>query len=386
MQLDDQSNSAPPESIRKWLLPAVDYARSWTSYQLRQLELPGCSVAIRQNGELLLDEAYGVSNLDSRAKLTTKHRFRVASHSKAVTSAGTLLLRDRGVLRLDDSVGTYVSDLHKEVARLTLWQLLSHSAGILRDGLDAGFWTSRRPFLTRADLIVELHRTPVLQPDLRFKYSNCGYGLLALVIEAATGRPYEQWITDNIIIPVKMNSTTTDYTELESCPLVFGHSRKLPAANSRSVIDGRISTGALAGATGLVSTASDLTLFFSKLLANAEESFISTDSRRQICRQYWRDKGSSGEVYYGLGLIIGHIGDWTWFGHSGGFPGQITQTITLVEPQIAISVLCNSQDGPAQAIAEGIAHIASTFSNSPIGSEWSGRWAGRWYSLWGPST
>ena len=66
----------------------------------------------------------------------------------------------------------------------------SHSAGVVRDGPDSGQFVDRRPFLSPTELRADLEKAPILKPNARFKYSNHGYGLLGLAIEAVTGEPY----------------------------------------------------------------------------------------------------------------------------------------------------------------------------------------------------
>jgi CubicO group peptidase (beta-lactamase class C family) len=67
--------------------------------------------------------------------------------TKSFTAAGILKLREQGKPKLDDTAGQFVGDLHPGVARATIAQLLSHSAGLMRDGHDAGQFLDRRPFL-----------------------------------------------------------------------------------------------------------------------------------------------------------------------------------------------------------------------------------------------
>ena len=84
--------------------------------------------------------------------LTPRHRFRVASHSKSFTAAGIMKLREQGKLHLDAPAGDYVKGLHKESARARIGQLLSHSAGFVRDGLDSGYFLDRKPFFNEQEL------------------------------------------------------------------------------------------------------------------------------------------------------------------------------------------------------------------------------------------
>ena len=102
---------------------------------------------------VVLEHATGVANLRTGEKLTPRHRFRIASHSKSFTAAGILKLREQKKLGLDDAVGKYVRGLHRGVAQARLSQLLSHGAGITRDGDDAGLWTGRKPYPDRAKLL-----------------------------------------------------------------------------------------------------------------------------------------------------------------------------------------------------------------------------------------
>src|SRR5215467_8729346 len=130
--------------MEKWLPPALDYVEQWIDYQMRQTEQPGCVVAVARHGKLLLERAFGLADLTNGTPLTARHRFRVASHSKSFTAAGILRLRELGELQLDSAVGQYVRDLNPLIAQSTIAQLLSHSAGITRDGPDSGQFTDRR--------------------------------------------------------------------------------------------------------------------------------------------------------------------------------------------------------------------------------------------------
>jgi CubicO group peptidase (beta-lactamase class C family) len=132
-----------------WLRSAVGYMADWLELQLAGSQQPGVIIAITQRGDLVSERAFGLADLDSGEKLTPRHRFRIASHSKAFTAAGIMKLRERRKLRLDDPVGQHVRDLHPDVAEQTIAQLLSHSAGLTRDGADAGQFIDARSYLNR---------------------------------------------------------------------------------------------------------------------------------------------------------------------------------------------------------------------------------------------
>lgn len=84
--------------------------------------------------------------------------------------------------------------MNPRIARATLGRVLSHSAGIVRDGRASGQFSGRRGFLDAEELLADLQAPPAIEPNTRFKYSNHGYGLIGLALEAVTGEPFTAWI------------------------------------------------------------------------------------------------------------------------------------------------------------------------------------------------
>jgi len=200
--------------MEKWVPAALDYIPRWLEYQMRQSEQPGCVIAIGDTrsagGKIVLEQAFGHADLDRRTPLTPRHRFRVASHSKSFTSAGIMKLREQNRLRLDDPVGRHVEGLHRDVAETTIAQVLSHSAGLVRDGWDSGQWQDRRPFLDAEELRADLAAAPIIDANTRFKYSNHGFGLAGMVIAAVTGERYTDWVRREIVVPAGLTETEPD--------------------------------------------------------------------------------------------------------------------------------------------------------------------------------
>lgn len=366
----------------RWLSAALDYIPRWIEYQMRVTEQPGCVIAIAQRGTLVLEQAFGHADLARGTALTPRHRFRVASHSKSFTAAGVLKLREQGRLRLDDPVGRHVGGLHPRIASATLAHLLSHGAGVVRDGADAGQWSDRRPFLDEAALRADLAAGPVIEPNTRLKYSNHGYGLIGLAIEAVTGERYADWIAREIVAAARLSETTPDAPLAAGVPFARGHSAKLPLGR-RVVVPGANPTQALAAATGFVSTAADLARFFASLAPDAKRSVLSADSRREMGRRQWLDPHSSLARGYGLGTIVGTLADWDWCGHTGGFQGTITRTACVPSQGLTVSVLTNAADGASHGWVDGALHILRAFAQRGAASRRAAPWSGRWWSLWG---
>jgi CubicO group peptidase (beta-lactamase class C family) len=367
----------------KWLNAALDYVPRWMEFQLRHHEQPGCAVAVGLDGRIVFDQAFGRADLGTEERLTPRHRFRVASHSKSFAAAAVMKLRERRRLRLDDPVGRYVSGLHPGLARVTLSELLSHMGGVVRDGPDAGQFVGRRPFLSEAELRADLEAPPILRRKTRFKYSNHGYGLLGLALEAITGEPYTAWLQREIIEAAGLRETLADGPPLRGTPLALGHSARLPLGR-RAAIAGDYSTRAIAPAAGVISTASDLARFFHQLSPVTKRGVLSPASRREMIRARWRDPDSSIERYYGLGIISGRIAGWPWFGHSGGLQGYITRTCVLPRESLALSVMTNAVDGLAHHWLEGMVAILRAFFDHGAPPMRSTDWRGRWWTLWYP--
>jgi CubicO group peptidase (beta-lactamase class C family) len=368
--------------MERWLRNALDYVPRWIDFQMRMSQQPGCILAIAHRGTLVFERAFGSADLTTGEKLTPRHRFRVASHSKSFTAAGILRLREQGKLKLDDTVGRFVADLHPEVASATVSQLMSHGAGLIRDGNDSGQFDDRRPFFSLRELKEDLKVAPMIEPNTRLKYSNHGYGLLGLVIEAVTDETYRSWIQREIVDAASLRETLPDMPLPPGVPFARGHTGHI-LLGRRLTIPGDFETHAIAPAGGFVSTAADLARFFAQLAPSARKSVLSVASRREMVRHQWRNPESSQEQYYGLGIISGSIDGWNWFGHTGGLQGYISRTCVIPQPHLTVSVLTNAIDGWAIEWSEGVIHILQAYAKNGPPSRRVKDWNGRWWTLWG---
>jgi CubicO group peptidase (beta-lactamase class C family) len=287
-------------------------------------------------------------------------------------------------LRLDDPVGQYVKGLHPRVAETTLAQILSHSAGLTRDGADAGQFTDSRPYLSRNELMAELRLPPAIEPNSRFKYSNHGYGLLGLVIEAITAEPYRDWVKREIVDAAGLRETEPDAPIAKGIRFARGHTPRLPLGR-RLVIPGDNPANAMKPAAGFVSTAADVARFFAQLAPNAKRSVLSAGSRREMTRKQWRNPHASLEGYYGLGIMSGATSGWEWFGHSGAFQGYISQTCVIPACDLTITILTNSSDGLAGFWMGGVMPILRAFADRGAPNRRTRDWTGRWWNAWGPT-
>jgi CubicO group peptidase (beta-lactamase class C family) len=362
--------------VDKWLEAALEYIPSWIEFQMRQSEQAGCVVAIVHHGRVVLEKAFGLADLKSGEALTPRHRFRVASQSKTFTAAGVMRLREQGRLKLDDAIGLYIKGLHPQIAQATVAQVLSHSAGLARDG-----FTHQQPSLSAEDILADLTAPPVIEPNTRFKYSNHGYALIGLLIESITAEAYRSWIKREIVDSFELEETEPDMPLPEGTPFARGHSCKLPFG--RRVVLHDFPTLAIAPAGGFIATAADLARFFGQLSPGAARSALSVESRREMIRRQWGNPHSTAETYYGLGTMSGSIGAWDWFGHAGELQGYTSRSCVVLEQELAVSLLINGSDGWAGPWVDGIIHILRVFAYRGAPSQRVQGWTGRWWTVRG---
>lgn len=362
------------------LRDAAAYADQWLAYQQRLHEIPAVTVAILHGDDLVLSRAYGYADLEQRTPVTPKHIFRVASHSKWFTATAIMHLKERGKLRLDDPLREYIAWLQEPIASVTVRDVLNHAAGITRDGYDNDHWQLEHPF-PDADQLRRLVEEggDVLPSNCKLKYSNIGYSLLGMVVEAAAGRPYNRYMQEEIVDRLGLTSTGPETNPAAQRRLVTGYS-------SRSLLLPRVpipdvDTGAMSSATGFYSTAEDLVRFASAhFLGNA--ALIGDESKREMQRPYWfvEDVNS-----YGLGMEVAKVGDRWIVGHSGGFPGHSTRTGLDSEAKLAVSILTSESAGRARDLVWSVFKLINLALDEDPAQDPTNldRYAGRFAGPWG---
>lgn len=377
---------------REVVRQAARYADDWVALRGRTQRIPGIQVAVAVTGEIVLSSAHGFARLpetsgagDAGEPLTTRHLFRIASHSKTFTATAVLQLVEAGSLRLDDAVGEHVVGLaDSPIADCTLAELLAHGGGVVRDSHEAGFWQLEHEFPDGDALLAACRDAPdVLERNERFKYSNIGYGVLGLVVEAASGRSYADYVGAEILERLGLRDTGPELDSARADEYATGYSGL--AAHVRRLPIDPVDTRALASATGFWSTAEDLCRYAAGHVLG-DERLLSDAAKRRMHRGEWDVEGT--DERYGLGFGIQTVGERRMLGHGGGFPGYITRTLFDPVDGLTVVVLTNAIDGPALALTKGIVRLVDValeaskdHSAQSVGDLAS--YAGRFAALWG---
>jgi D-alanyl-D-alanine carboxypeptidase len=339
------------------------YLESWVEHQRDLARVPGVQVAVRVDGELAASFALGTANEATGQRLTPQHLFRIASHSKTFTATGIFQLAEAGRLRLDDLAGRWLPELvGSPAAEVTVRELLGHQSGINRDGADSDYWQQVHDFPERDALIALCRAEAVYTPNQFFKYSNMGYSLLGLIIEAASGQTYEDYMAAYITGPLGLTNLGPELPRERESELAAGHSGRVAGNDARWVLPST-DTRAMAAATGFYGTAEDVTAYFAAHALG--RSALLTDASRRLMQRRESEITRPVKRWYGLGLFVEEIGGRTVVGHSGGFPGHITQSWLDPESGLAVSVLTNCLGGPATEWATNLIRLVDLAVNAP---------------------
>jgi CubicO group peptidase (beta-lactamase class C family) len=161
--------------------------------------------------------AYGFASRAWGVPNTLDTRFDTASSTKLFTAVAALQQVDAGAFGLDTSAIGYLGLVGTAISpNVTVRHLLTHTSGIGDDAdEEAGesfeaIWQARPSYtiLETADFLPQfVHRPPNFAPGAGCRYNNCGYVLLGLMVERATGRPYRDVVREDVFRPAGMASS-----------------------------------------------------------------------------------------------------------------------------------------------------------------------------------
>jgi CubicO group peptidase (beta-lactamase class C family) len=170
---------------------------------------PGFALSIEKNGEVIYRNACGLADLNTHTHLDSTSNFRMASVTKQFTAMGILLLERDGALTLDDPIGRWLPELPAALGnKILIRHLLTHSSG-LPDYESLIPSTQTRQLLDEDVLhLLATRDSTYFRPGTRFRYSNSGFCLLALIIERASHQPFAAFIRERIFLPLHMDHST----------------------------------------------------------------------------------------------------------------------------------------------------------------------------------
>ncbi len=292
-------------------------ARDWfNSYidRLREKEGLSGAVLLAVGDEVVFERYFGFADAAEKTPVTPDIRFNLGSGNKSFTALAVMMLDTDGKLSLTDPIAKYFPDFPDQEAakQVTIAHLLSHTSGV------AEYWTKENAPAVQAatgakDLLALVYKEGMsATPGEVYRYSNSNFVLAGLIVEKASGKPYDEFVRERITGPLGLKDTDT-FAMDGSVPRLAerlsrgeGHAW-VPAAAAPA---GR--RGGAAG--GGFSTPRDM-LKFARALVGGRVVAKETLARMTTSQTPAATRAEGDD--YGFGFILSKVGEQHCFGHGG---------------------------------------------------------------------
>ncbi len=327
---------------------ALNILDVWLSAQRDFDKLPGMAVSIVDDQDMIFSKGYGMADTEKKVPMQPETIFSICSISKLFTSVAIMQLWEQGKLRLDDSIsavlpGYNLKQQYSETVPVTIRSLLTHSSGLPREAAYP-YWSGPDfYFPTYKEMDSKLGSQQTLYPaSTLFQYSNLGMSLLGEAVTAVSRLPYESYVAQNILQPLKLNSTNpylpkdlwrtkmaTGYSALHR----DGHRNMLPFFQANGIT----------AAAGYSSNVVDLARFASwqfRLLKGNQKELLRASTLKEMQRVQWMNP--DGKSTWGLGFSVNQEDGKTYVGHGGSCPGYRSSLVLSTKTKLASVVMINA--------------------------------------------
>ncbi len=311
--------------------------------------VPSLSVAVSQAGKIVWEKSVGFADIEKEIKATPTTAYSLASVSKPITATGLMVLVERGLVDLEKPANLYLgkSLLHSVVfnaEEATVLRILNHTAGMATHW---HFFFADDPY-TRPTMEESIRRYGVLtfSPGSQYTYSNLGYGIIDFIIEKVSGRPYPEFMAEEVFKPLGMTHSAV-LVEPGPDDLVaqryMGKGKLIPFYD----FDHR-------GASAVYSSARDLVRFGMFHLKNhlSDQKNIVSDETIDSMHSLHDPGVDSNE--YRLGWSRSYLAQHKAISHGGSMPGVTTNLLLLPDLDIALVMLCNANYNGLRPIGQAV--------------------------------
>jgi CubicO group peptidase (beta-lactamase class C family) len=321
--------------------------------------VPGIAYGIVVDGRLAHVGTAGYREVPSRAPVDTSTVFRIASMTKSFTAVAILQLRDAGLLSLDDPAERYVPELAglryptADAPKITIRHLLSHSAGFPEDNP----WGDQQLAATDEEMAAMMRAGIPFStaPGTAYEYSNYGFAILGRIVANVSGMPYPRYVTERVLLPLGMTSTTLEASAVPPNRLAHGYRLR----DGEWIEEPPLPDGAFGPMGGMLTSLADLGRWVGFMLDawpardEAERGPLRRASVREM-QQVARYSGASAvrdtaagttaltAAGYGYGLVVRQTCLFrAVVSHGGGLPGFGSQMRWLPEHGVGIVAMGN---------------------------------------------
>ncbi|MCB0405829.1 MAG: beta-lactamase family protein [Bdellovibrionales bacterium] len=307
-------------------------------------QVPGAAVLVLHNGQLLYQKAYGLAELETDRAVKESTNFRMASVSKQFTALSTLVLVDKKLLDLDETLQDVFPDFAAYGREITIRHLLHHISGI-RDYEELLPGSGQ---VNDSDVVAILKRqnSTYFTPGSQYRYSNSGYCVLSQIVQVRAGIPYAQFVEENLFRPLGM--FTSHVYERDSPPPIpqraFGYTRY----GSTFKKTDQSQTSATQGDGGIYTSVSEYARW-----ARGLNFLVSPELAELLFTPGVLNNGST--ISYGMGWSLGSAHGRKRYSHTGSTIGFRTAVELYPESDTAIAVFINRAASAPWDIASEIA-------------------------------
>jgi CubicO group peptidase (beta-lactamase class C family) len=350
------------EPPRRWA-GAVGRSRQILRRAVTAQNLPGLSVAVGAEGDLVWAEGFGWADLEERVPVAPTHRFRIGTASTVLTAAAVGLLLEQRRLTLDEDIRTYVPAFPVKPWRVTVRHLMAHVGGLGSDGGDESPLLAQRCGRPADGLRFFADAPLRFEPGTEYRFSRYGWIVVSAAVEAAAGEPFLDFMRERIFEPLRMRDTAADAQAGDGADRATSYFPRF-AADPRYGPDPmrEIDLSCYAGAMAFVSTPSDLVRFG---LAVVEGRLLRPETVRLL--QTSQPLRSGQDTGYGLGWDLEPVGTMggggSAIGHDGDvLGGRVASFLTFPEHGLVVAVASNTSYADTHALA---VELARAFAEQP---------------------
>ncbi len=294
-------------------------------------------VALVRDGRVVFGKGYGRADREKGTVPTEHTLFRIGSLTKQFTAAAVLTLVEKGKIAVTDPIEKYVPEAPPSWRDITIHHLLTHTSGIPSYTSNAEFMKERDRPHTQAQMLAKLHDRPLdfEPPGSRFAYSNSGYFLLGVVIQRASGTPYEAYLREHVLGPAGMS-----HTAIEDAPGGPGVALGYTVDEADSVVPAHAADMSIPFAAGaLRSSASDLAAWDRAL---AGTSVLTEASRTRMFTAFKSD--------YAYGVNRSTFAGHDVTSHTGAIDGFTSYLARALDERVTVIALSNNDRFEAKQI------------------------------------
>lgn len=304
---------------------------STISTMMAKYQVPGVSVAVAKGSVIVWSKGYGKVDLENDVPAKPTTVYRLASVSKSITAVAVMQLVEKGKIDLDVPIQKYVPSFPQKKYPITTRQLLGHLSGVRHYSGEDEFNMKEYGSLSES-LEIFQNDTLLHKPETRLTYTTYGYVLLGVIVEAASGISFTDYLQKNIFKPAGMTESSADE------PLEIIHQR----TRFYDVDDGKLHNARYINSSfrwpggGLLSSAEDLARF---LMALQHGKLLQRVTLQQMTTSLKTTDGKS--THYGLGWIVGLSQHPEVIWHGGVQPGATTAIAMIPQKDLSVVVLTN---------------------------------------------